>query len=71
MRYEYTGQHTLQVVEINGPPLLGQDWLEEIHLDWASIRTLSVDPSPAELKHLEKYSQVFQPGLGTMKHVRI
>ena len=38
----YTGQHTLQVVEGSGPPLLGRDWLKDIHLDWANIRALSL-----------------------------
>ena len=69
----YLGQHTLQVVEGSGPPLLGRDWLKDIHLDWASIRALSAHAipapatSPALQQLLAKYSCVFQPGLGTMK----
>ena len=43
----HRGKHTLQVVEGSGPPLLGQDWLKEIHLDWASIRALSAHNTPA------------------------
>ena len=33
----YIGQHTLQIVEGSGPPLLGWDWLRCIQLDWANI----------------------------------
>ena len=54
----YIGKHTLQVVEGDGPPLLGRDWLKDIHLDWASIRTLSIQTSatpPSVEKLLEKY----------------
>ena len=71
----YIGKHTLQVVEGDGPPLLGRDWLKDIHLDWAIIRTLSIPTSatpPSVEKLLGKYPAVFQPGLGTMKqHVHL
>ena len=68
------GEHTLQVVEGSSPPLLRQDWLQDIHLDWANICALSahVTPtlatSPALQQFLVKYSCMFQLGLRTMKH---
>ena len=69
----YISQYILQVVEGNGPPLLGRDWLKHIHLGWASICALSAHsiPTPAIPPAIEqllgKYAEVYQPGLGTMK----
>ena len=61
--------HTLYVVEGNSPSLLGQDWLRYIPLYWASIRILSgVDLKVYKL--VQKYPQVFQEGLGTVKHYK-
>ena len=56
-------------MEGSGPPLLGRDWLKDIHLD--SALSAHVPPAPATSPALQqvlmKYSCVFQPGLGTMK----
>ena len=38
----YVGTHTLFVVKGSGPCLLGRDWLRDIHLDWASIKSVNV-----------------------------
>ena len=67
----YTGHHKLYVVKGKGPPLLGRNWLQHFRLDWASIRTISASGSSREVEDLtRKYSEVFNGGLGTMKHVR-
>ena len=69
----YVGKHTLQVVEGNGPPLLGRDWPKDILLDYARICTLFIQfiptpaTPPAEEQLMGKYLAVFQPGLDIMK----
>ena len=61
----YIGQHTLQFVEGDGPPLLRQDWLKHIHHNWASIHALSAhsNSTPATPLAIEqllrKFSEVF------------
>lgn len=67
---DYRGRHTLYVVEGKGPALMGRDWLSQIRLDWASIRVISSDSKPDIDKLINKYSEVFQPGLETMEGVR-
>ena len=52
------------VVVGSGPCLFGRDWLTHIRLDWKQINRLSND-SPLQ-KVLEKYTAVFQEGLGTL-----
>ncbi len=44
--------------------LFGRDWLTHIRIDWKQINRLSND-SPLQ-KVLEKYTAVFQEGLGTL-----
>lgn len=72
VRYgDYMGDHKLHVVKGSGPPLLGRDWLKSIRLDWVNIKRLSVERHSSAVKELiSRYSEVFQSGLGTMKHVR-
>ena len=68
---DYVGYHKLYVVKGKGPSLLGRDWLKHIRLDWANIKMLSMENSPPALKELsDKYAEVFQDGLGTMKSFR-
>ena len=67
----YQGRHTVYVVEGKGPALMGRDWLSQITLDWASIKAVvSTESKPDISKLLDKYSEVFQPGLGTMKRIK-
>ena len=70
VRYgKYIGTHTLYVVEGNGPTLLGRDWLRTIPLDWANIKAVSgIDLKVNQL--IQKYPEVFQEGLGTIKHYK-
>ena len=66
----YTGHHKLYVVRGKGPPLLGRNWLQHIRLDWASVRLMSAKSSSQAVEEMtRKYPEVFQEGLGTMKHV--
>ena len=48
--------------------LCGRDWLKHICLDWANIKMLSMESSPPALKEFtDRYAEVFQDSLGTMK----
>ena len=68
---DYEGRHTLYIVEGNGLALVGRDWLCKIQLDWPSIRTVSCQESMQALEELlNKYSQIFQPGLGTISQMK-
>ena len=63
---------TLYVVETQGPPLFGRDWLHQIHLDWKQICAISKEKPPQETqrkldKLLDEYSEVFQNKIGTLK----
>ena len=70
VRYgKYIGIHTLYIVEGNGPTLVGRDWLRTIPLNWANIRAVSgIDLKVNQL--VQKYPEVFQEGLGTIKHYK-
>ena len=64
----YVGTHQLRVLKGSRQILLGRDWLRNIRLDWASIRTLTAHNCLLTLNQLtEKYAEVFQPELGTFK----
>ena len=58
---------SLLVAGLDGPSLLGRDWLSDLRLDWYSIlkiQTNSLD------QLLQKYSDVFEEGLGTLKNFK-
>lgn len=58
-------QLPLIVVEGEGPPLLGRNWLHHLHLDWKEIKT--VTRSQKDLNSLlDNYTEVFQDELGHM-----
>lgn len=44
----------LYVVESDGPPLLGRDWLMNIKIDWPSIRSLNVVTNDSQVENLKK-----------------
>ena len=68
---DYVGDHKLYVVKGKGASLLGRDWLKHIRLDWANIKMLSIEGSLPALKELsDRYAEVFQDSLGTMKSFR-
>ena len=64
----YVGQQQLYIVKGRGPSLLGRDWLSHIRLDWASIKLLAKEGTPAVSELVEEYAEVFKEGLGTMSH---
>ncbi|XP_014675604.1 PREDICTED: uncharacterized protein LOC106815629 [Priapulus caudatus] len=83
VQVEYNGQRhelPLLVVQGNGPSLLGRDWLCEIKLDWKKVcrsGSGSAQGSRGAINRvtcvqeiLEKYPEVMEDGLGTLKGVK-
>ncbi len=62
----------LLVVAGEGPTLMGRNWLKYIRLDWKSIHQITSDsPKSSELRHLlDKYEEIFNDELGTIKNFR-
>ena len=60
----------LIVVDEEGPPLIGRNWLRRINLDWKTIGVLRKTKSSSEQSLgnlLSKHAQLFQDDLGTIK----
>ena len=55
----------LIVVDGNGLPLLGRNWLEQLKLNWRSIFHVSKDDTLSDVLNRDK--NVFDKGLGTTK----
>ena len=67
---EHNGQTRtlpLIVTEGSGPSLLGRDWLSALRLDWKAI--FSVEATLSLQQILDKYSDVFEEGLGELREV--
>lgn len=70
---EKTQELPLYVVNGNGPPLLGRDWLTHMKLNWNEIKLLRTTNITQTETHkrleqiLKKYRAVFQDQMGTMK----
>lgn len=66
----------LYIVQTEGPALWGRDWLRKLRLDWKSIKSLqvTVPDGLSTQRKLEKVldcaATVFQPGMGTLKHIK-
>jgi hypothetical protein len=65
------------VSEKCGAPLFGRDWLKIVKLDWSEIKQLHISTSKTknttdeQVKTLiEKYSEVFKEGVGTLKNIK-
>ncbi|XP_064462824.1 uncharacterized protein K02A2.6-like [Ornithodoros turicata] len=58
-----------QVIDFDGPPLLGRDWLEVIKVDWKSIKTLKACKGrEANVECiLEEFKDVFADELGCIR----
>ena len=64
----------LNVCEIDGPALMGRDWLAHVKLDWASIFQVSQnkDPHDQAVRGLvSEFSEVFSGELGTLKGIEV
>ena len=55
----------LIVVDGDGPPLLGRNWLEQLKLNWNSIFHVSKADTQSDV--LNRHKNVFDKGLGTIK----
>ena len=58
----------LMIVDMDGPTLLGRNWLSSLHLDWSELHRLH-DGALEEV--LRKHSGVFQEDLGTLKETQV
>ena len=70
---------TLLVVKDQGPSLLGRDWMQALNFDMSRILPVTANQSPNTIGKvdekqeslkilLREFSDVFQPGLGTLKN---
>ena len=55
----------LIVVDGDGPPLLGRNWLKELQLNWHNIFLVSKTETLSEI--LRRHDKVFNKGLGTIE----
>ena len=61
----------LVVVEEQGPPLIGRNWLRKIQLDWKTICAIRTTSCNDKLqKILNKHSAVFKDELGTISSTK-
>ena len=66
------GTYTLYVVKGAGTSLLGREWLRHIRLNWKSIASsVNSVSSPCYQPLLDKYTEVFNDELGTLKFMKV
>lgn len=58
------------VTKGNHPAIMGRAWLQEIRLDWQTVRKLSHSSTPLQ-EILEKHEEVFRDELGSMKEITV
>lgn len=67
----------LYVLRDGGVPLFGRQWLRHIHLNWHEIKAMKIakkqngqcaDERLTQI--LEKHAQVFNEGIGTLRHIK-
>ena len=63
-----TAKLKLEIVEGNGPSLLGKDWLRKLKLDWRQIFQVRADGQLQQI--LSNHKEVFQDTLGQIKEVK-
>ena len=66
---------TLYVVKARGPALFGRDCLHQVQLDWKHICALAKEQPTQDTQRkleelLDKYSEVFQDDIGTLKSTK-
>lgn len=73
----YSGEKIAPIGKWGGVPLFGHEWFRSIRLNWQSIKAIQVTHKATlcsvqdKLEHvLAKYAQVFQDGIGTLKHIK-
>ena len=67
----------LYVLQSEGVPLFGCEWMRSIHLNWQAIKAIQItskqnrSTTDERLKRiLTQSAQVFQDGIGTLKHLK-
>lgn len=55
------------VTAIDGPALMGRNWLSVLRLDWKQIKQISLEPCDKVEDLVSKYASLFDGGLGTIK----
>ncbi|XP_061196632.1 uncharacterized protein K02A2.6-like [Saccostrea echinata] len=61
-------QLNLYVVDKGGPPLFGREWLKNLRLNWAEIKTLETRKQGVS-EVIEKYKNVFTDDLGRLRDI--
>ena len=56
------------IVEMDGPTLLGRNWLSSLELEWSQLHRLH---NGALEEVLRKHSSAFQEDLGTFKDMQV
>ena len=59
----------LIVVDGDGPPLLGRNWLKELQLNWHNIFLVNKTETLSGI--LRRHDKVFNKGLGTIKGFKV
>lgn len=59
----------LYIVNSDGPPLFGREWLRAIKLNWQDVKTVRHGVTDTIDTVLKRHSQVFGKELGTMKGI--
>jgi hypothetical protein len=63
---------TLFVVDSEGPPLLGRDWLTKIPLDWPKIKAVFQTSTDQEIRKLKaRFGDLFDGSLGKVEGVTV
>ena len=64
-------QLSLLVVPMDGPKLLGQDFLKPLNLDWEQVHNMQVVQQQALQNVLSKHSTLFHDEMGTLKSTKV
>ena len=59
------------IVDGDGPPLLGRNWLNKLKLNWGSLAYSSAASMPSLQNILNSHADVFKNELGTAKDIKV